>query len=193
MTNELPSDLVLCCARDGAAARRALRPAEQLECATRATAAAQSGYRASRLAAKQALAAAAARAADTRPARPLSLTLSHSADRGAAVVAPHGVRVGVDLERCGSIPPAVERFFLTPRERDELDAHDATSLWCLKEAAWKAFDCTPALPLHELELQFEAGAVVGVKVAGTVHAAGSSLFTPWRGWIGAVVWREPAQ
>jgi phosphopantetheinyl transferase len=207
MTTTIPTDLIVTRTRGGAAARRALLPVEALECAARVGPVAQSGYRASRLAAKRAVERLVRGGDGTRvaiPRRraalvpcgaglapiPVSLSLSHSGDRAVAAVGSARLSVGVDLERRGAVPPAVERFFLSRREQDALAFVDATHLWCMKEAAWKALDAGSSLPLHELELRFERGTLTGVRVGARAYCAGGAWFEPWRGWIGAVVWRE---
>ncbi|HWJ24344.1 MAG TPA: hypothetical protein VNS52_18440, partial [Gemmatimonadaceae bacterium] len=79
-----------------------LAPAERAACARLATPAARDDYRASRLAARRAVAQ-----LDLAPAgRSFTLSLTHRLGRGAAAAtAVPGVRVGVDLELAGSVAP----------------------------------------------------------------------------------------
>ena len=164
-----------------------LAPAERAACARLATPAARDDYRASRLAARRAVAQ-----LDLAPAgRSFTLSLTHRLGRGAAAAtAVPGVRVGVDLELAGSVAPDRARYFLTPRERDAAAAagrRDLAALWALKEAAWKALAVHETVCFSALELSLDAGRVTAVALLGTRYAATSALSAPWPGWVLAVV------
>ena len=163
-----------------------LAPAERAACARLATAAARDDYRASRLAARRAV----ARLDPAPTARAFALSLSHRLGRGAAVAtAAPGMRVGVDLELAGSVAPDRARYFLTPRERDAAAAgrRDLAALWTLKEAAWKALAVHETVCFSALELSLDAGRVTAVALLGERYAATSALSAPWPGWVLAVV------
>ena len=138
------------------------------------------------------MAAGAALRARGPSAAPGAASLSHRDGRGAAALAPVGVRIGIDLERAGTVPRAHERLFATPAERRGWPrGRDAAGLWALKEAAWKAFRCPDALPFTALELEIgRSGAVSIVRIEGRAHVARSILRRPWPGWVLAVVWAE---
>jgi len=78
-------------------------------------------------------------------AAPLSISISHSGDRGFCVVAGRGVRVGCDVERVETRNPAFAGDYLTAPERrflhgcdDEARALRETLIWSAKESALKA-------------------------------------------------------
>lgn len=125
-------------------------------------------------------------------AAPGAASLSHREGRGAAALAPFGVRVGIDLERARAVPREHERMFATPAERRAWPrGRDVAGLWALKEAAWKAFHCPDDLPFTALELEIgRDGAVAVVRIDGRAHPARSILRRPWPGWLVAVVWAE---
>ncbi|HUG39521.1 MAG TPA: 4'-phosphopantetheinyl transferase superfamily protein [Longimicrobiales bacterium] len=135
-------------------------------------------------------AARAAVAARRTTAALVTVSLSHRGGRGAAALAPLGMRVGVDLERTGTVPPARERFFATGAERQGRRCpRDGAVLWALKEAAWKAFRCPPGLAFTDLELEFgRCGDVEGVTIEGCHRPARSRIRRPWPGWVLALVW-----
>lgn len=120
------------------------------------------------------------------------VSLTHRDGRGAAAVAPAGVRVGVDLERTGTVPLERERFFATVAERSApRRPRDGAVLWSLKEAAWKAFGCERSLPFGALELELDRlGRVAAVRVEGRRHVASARVRRPWQGWVLALVWAE---
>ena len=123
---------------------------------------------------------------------PGAASLSHRDGRGAAALAPLGVRIGIDLERARTVPPEHERMFATSAERRAWPrGRDAAGLWALKEAAWKAFRCPDELPFTALELEIgRDGTVAVVRIEGRAHGARSVLRRPWPGWVVAVVWAE---
>lgn len=134
--------------------------------------------------------AAARAAAEAFGAGP-ALSISHRDGRAAAAAAVTGMRVGVDLERTGSVPRARERYFLTRRERRSRGRPEAAVLWALKEAAWKAFRCEATLPFTELELELtDHGDVRAVRVRGARYAARSEVRRVWGEYVLAVVWAE---
>lgn len=134
-----------------------------------------------------AAARAAAAAFGVRPA----LSISHRDGRAAAAAGATGMRVGVDLERAGSVPRARERYFLTRRERRSRGRPEAATLWALKEAAWKAFRCEATLPFTELELELSPdGDVQAVRVRGARTPARSEVRRVWGEYVLAVVWTE---
>lgn len=161
-----------------------LAPAERVACARLATVAARDDYRASRLAARRAVAQ-----LDPAPAAcAFALSLSHRLGRGAAAAtAAQELRVGVDLELAGSVAPDRARYFLTPRERAAAGRRDLAALWALKEAAWKALAVHETVCFSALELSLDAGRVTAVTLLGTRYAATSALSAPWPGWVLAVV------
>lgn len=134
---------------------------------------------------------AAARAAAEAFGMGPALSISHRDGRAAAAAAGAGTRVGVDLERAGSVPRDRERYFLTRRERRSPGRPEAAVLWALKEAAWKAFRCDATLPFTELELELGAhGDVQAVRVRGARYQARSEVRRVWGDYVLAVVWAE---
>lgn len=199
--------LVKAMARDGAVARAALSSGERETCARLVGARRRRDYRAGRLAGKRA----AARALGGRPGPGIEvistsdgsprlvmvdargrrqpadarISISHRDGCAVAAVAPEGTRVGVDLERMGSLDRTAARYFLTEAER----ASDVTALWSLKEAAWKALGLGRSVPFKELELR--TGGVAGVRavrLGGVSIPVSASLTSPWRGYLLATVW-----
>lgn len=119
---------------------------------------------------------------------PVSISIAHADDHAVAVAAGAGDRVGVDLEREGSIREAFVRLFAGSEERRRSPFVDPTVRWVLKEAAWKAFGCAPDLPLSALALEFDARrALCAVAIAGTRHTAFARTSHPWPGFVAAVV------
>jgi len=88
---------------------------------------------------------------------PFRVSVSHRGDHAAAAAVSAQLRIGVDLEPAGAVRPASARHFLdSQEERDGRRGHDLTSLWTLKEAAWKALLLEAATPFHALRLRFGA-------------------------------------
>jgi 4'-phosphopantetheinyl transferase EntD len=140
-------------------------------------------WRASRLAASAARAAASA-IPGCRP----SSSLSHRDGRGAAAVDPAGRPLGIDIERADAVAPGTERYFLSGGERHALEALGASALWSLKEAAWKALLCDDYTPFHALRLVFDAEfRLVALELNGRTVPARAELSNPWPGYVLAVV------
>lgn len=119
---------------------------------------------------------------------PVALSIAHSADHAVAAVAPRSSRVGVDLERCGSVKTRQLRYFLTPAERRGGRRHSPTALWVLKEAAWKALGCNGGTPFTSVTLHFDArGRVSTVGRDGQMIGVRTALLRPWPGFVCAVV------
>lgn len=121
-----------------------------------------------------------------------SLSLAHCDGRGIAAASSPGARIGVDLERAGSVSPCHRRFFAS----DEELAHglnDATSLWALKEAAWKALKLDASRPLRCLKLEFDAAHELrAVHVGNCRSGATATVLHPWLGYVAALVLVEDA-
>ena len=142
---------------------------------------AQRDWVASRLAEQRATAGLAA-------ACPLSVSLAHSAGHAIAGAVPHPARIGVDLERQGSIDQAHARYFLVPREREQLKRLSVTDLWTVKEAAWKAIGLDDTIPFTDLEILFGGdGAPYAVRFGSMIQPIAAQLREPWPGWVAAVV------
>lgn len=122
-----------------------------------------------------------------------TLSISHRDGRAVAVADRAARRVGVDMERAGTVPPGTERYFLSETEREALSFIDATTLWSMKEAAWKALGCTDATPFTSLELRFDVNQrLETVLLGGRSHPAGAEVSTLPGGYVMAVVWLEAA-
>ena len=94
-------------------------------------------------------------------AEPFRVSLSHRGPHAVAAAVPARIHVGVDLEPEGAVRPESTRHFLDRREHEEgRHGHDLTSLWMLKEAAWKALLLDPATPFHALRLRFDGDAAL---------------------------------
>ena len=162
-------------------------------------------YRASRLAARRAVQAMVplARRVDIerrRGASPLvisgrgpgeqelALSLTHRDGLAAAMVAPAPARIGIDLEREHAIAPDHARFFLSARERDSVGTLSLSTMWALKEAAWKALSLNDDVAFHGLELHIDSvGELRAVSARGACFAACAALSTPWPGYVLATV------
>jgi len=170
-------------ALDGPLAAACLTAAERRACAALPGAVRRRDWRAGRLAAKRAVRAA------RLPAARLTVSISHVAGRAAAVAAPAPSRVGIDLERAGAVRPAQARYFLTRAERRLARRLGLTTLWTLKEAAWKALGADDATPFAALEVHADPhGGVEGVSLHGRRHRARALVARPWPGFVLAVVW-----
>ena len=130
---------------------------------------------------------------------PLSSSLSHRDGRGLAGVAPAGVRIGVDLEREGTVRAGEAAYFLTEREREAAQRipADLTTFWVLKEASWKLLRLGPEVPFHALELFFDGhGELDSLAIGKRGRPVWASWWRPWRGYLAGVVWSvgasEPA-
>jgi hypothetical protein len=123
--------------------------------------------------------------------QPVELTISLSTcdGRAAATAGPLSMRVGVELERLGSITPAYERFFLSRAERRIVSTIGHTAFWALKGAAWKALRSGDQPPEGELELLFDANGQLRIASLGeeTVSMR-ATLARPWPGYLIAVTW-----
>jgi phosphopantetheinyl transferase (holo-ACP synthase) len=119
---------------------------------------------------------------------PVSISISHHDGYGLAAVADSPTRVGVDLARLGEIDREHYRYFLTAAELSVVDRIDATVLWALKEAAWKALALSAERTFASLELLFdESDEVRGVRVDGRVIAATARTWRFSRDLIGVAV------
>ena len=120
-----------------------------------------------------------------REALPYKLSIAHRDGRAIAAVARGGNSIGVDIERAGSIEAAELRMFATPSERTS--GLEPTTLWILKEAAWKALVCPTSMPFQSLQCEFSRGRLNGVRVNGRQLRAHAHVWSPWQGWLAAVV------
>ena len=119
---------------------------------------------------------------------PVSISISHHDGVGLAAVADSPTRVGVDLARLGEIDRDHHRYFLTPAELMLVDRIDATVLWALKEAAWKALALSPERTFTSLELVFdETDEVRGIRLDGRFIAATARSWRFSRDLIGVAV------
>jgi 4'-phosphopantetheinyl transferase EntD len=120
----------------------------------------------------------------------VSISLSHT-DGAVVAAAATGWDVGVDVEPADRVARGEVRYFLGGGERTGLAWHDATTLWCLKEAAWKALRCGPHVPFKAVQLRFDrSGRVVAVVLAGQRMPARARVRRLQRGsrtWVVAVV------
>jgi 4'-phosphopantetheinyl transferase EntD len=122
-------------------------------------------------------------------ALPVALTVSHRLGRAVAAAHPAPRALGIDLERSGAVPRGLERLFLGPAERCLLERHDATTLWALKEAAWKTLGLDRSIPFHALVLECEAsGALRALHHPGGACPARAALWRPWPRFVAALVW-----
>lgn len=101
------------------------------------------------------------------------LSLSHGHGRAAALVAPGPV--GVDLERFRELPEGGWRFFLNPKERDwlasePLGPQGAIVAWALKEAAYKALQGTVSGVLSLAVVKAEGGYATIAHAEGVLFA-----------------------
>jgi len=104
---------------------------------------------------------------------PFSLSIAHRDGLAIAAAADSATLVGVDIERVDEIVPEHYRYFLAQRERSSAARIDATLVWVLKEAAWKALGLGAALPFTALQLAFarDTGRLQGVWVESAWMAA----------------------
>ena len=121
-----------------------------------------------------------------------SVSVAHRDGRGAAVAVGFGMRAGVDLERSGSVSRKGARYFAGPRELTR-GPDDATTIWVLKEAAWKALELDGSLSLRCLALEFDRRRELqAVRVGNRRLRASAALLHPWFGFVAAVVLVEDA-
>ena len=85
---------------------------------------------------------------------PARLTIAHRDGLAIAAAFPSTASIGVDIEREGELSPMELRYFASASERSRHDGVDATLVWILKEAAWKALGLGPSAPLSSLQLVF---------------------------------------
>jgi phosphopantetheinyl transferase (holo-ACP synthase) len=122
--------------------------------------------------------------------QPLDLVVSLAHDDGRAVAAvaaaARGARIGVDLEREQPLPAEHARYFLRAEERSATRA-SLLACWALKEAAWKALGLSRSEPLSSPELVWRGSELVALRHAGVEHAVYAELRRPWRGYLAALV------
>ena len=126
---------------------------------------------------------------------PFRVSVSHRGAFAAAVEVPARIRVGVDLELEGAVPPESARHFLDRQEQAEgRPDRDLTCLWALKEAAWKALLLDAATPFHALRLRFDGrAALCGLEIPsrGRAYRAHAVERQPFAGVVLAVVVATP--
>lgn len=192
---------------DGPLAAASLTAAERRACAALPTIARRRDWRAGRLAAKRAaaqmlgLSDLQAVEVRSRPGAqplvrfpglptvvPMTLSIAHAAGRAAAVVARGDTRVGVDLERAGTVRSAYARYFLGDAEQSIARRVGLTALWVLKEAAWKALGLGADTAFTALELHLgRDGRLAALSLLGRRRPARAWLSRPWPGFVLAVV------
>lgn len=124
----------------------------------------------------------------------VALGLTHRDGRAAAIAAPNGCRIGIDIEQTYGSNPTFQRFFLTTNERHRAAERPLGELWALKEAAWKALRLDATVGFHELELEFnDKKEVIAVSCRGLRYRAVSAVSDPWFGYVMAAVVLEPAR
>lgn len=122
---------------------------------------------------------------------PCVVSIAHSGGRAVAAAASTNCarRIGVDLERAGVVSPRQLRLFASASERAL--GLDPTTLWTLKEAAWKAFSCDASMPFQALTV-----AAIGTArtpghivfaLRGEIVPAVACIWHPWPGWLAALV------
>ena len=118
----------------------------------------------------------------------VALSVAHRDGRGVAIAARGALRLGVDFERARSVSPDHARYFLSPRERETWEGTDLTTLWAIKEAAWKALRCGHETPFRALTVDrgTRAGECV-LRVGARRIPARFAVLRPRRGWIVAAV------
>ncbi|MDX1647156.1 MAG: hypothetical protein R3304_08420 [Longimicrobiales bacterium] len=180
----MDSTLTIATATDGAAARAILTREEAEICTGLAHEALRSDYRAARLAER--------RAAEEL-GRDAVLSSAPRGGHAVAVASPAGARVGVALERSGSLHVAMVRSHLTRFEQRLAEGIDPTILWSVKQASWKALGLGPSLPVAELELAPDVdGKLVGIYIGDAVLPVHVRMSQPWPGFIMTAVWLHGA-
>ena len=168
-------------ARDGSTARDLLTAEEMRTCALLPCRVQRRDFRAVRLAERRALRG--------REASGMVVSSDRRDGHAVAVAAPEGMRVGVALEREGSVQLHAVRDDLTTFEL-RLAAHmDPTILWSAKQAVCEALGLGDALPLHEIELSPEpSGQLVGAWVGDAFLPIHVRMSEPWAGFFMTTVW-----
>jgi phosphopantetheine--protein transferase-like protein len=130
---------------------------------------------------------------DSRGAAP-ALSLTHRDGKAAAIAAPAGTRVGIDIERLDDIDSDHARRFLTAREQRAAQGFSLAVLWSLKEAFWKAMGLDGSVAFHDLELDVDAaGRVRGVCYRDEWRRAAATIAAPWPRYVMAAVCVESAR
>jgi enterobactin synthetase component D len=99
-------------------------------------------------------------------------SISHKAERAAALVAPAGQGfVGIDIELAAPPRLPIERRILTPREQALVSGRDVTLFFSIKEAIYKAIDpiVRRYVGFTEVELDVRADGSVTVTVLDTAR------------------------
>ena len=128
---------------------------------------------------------------DSAEPLPCALSIAHSGGQAVAAAAATATawRVGVDVERAGTVSPQQVRVFASCTERAL--GIDPTVLWTLKEAAWKACSCASSMPFQALRVEFVAASYGLTSVVFSVREqsvrASACIWHPWRGWIATLV------
>jgi 4'-phosphopantetheinyl transferase EntD len=120
---------------------------------------------------------------------PCRLSIAHSGGRAVAAAASGAGRIGVDLERGGAVACHQLRLFASPQECAL--GIEPTTLWTLKEAAWKAFSCDATTPFHALTIAAVDATLSATRVVfalrGDIRPGFVQVWHPWPGWIAALV------
>jgi 4'-phosphopantetheinyl transferase EntD len=117
----------------------------------------------------------------------VSLSIAHRDGRAAAAACAAPDRIGVDLERAGSVGRSDLTRFMSARELARCGGLDATVLWTIKEAAWKALVLPRVAPFAALELVCVRGALTELRFEGSRWPARAQLHRPWPGYHATVV------
>jgi phosphopantetheinyl transferase len=125
------------------------------------------------------------RAADGRGELECSVSLSHCRGRGAAAATFDGA-IGCDLEYREALLSGHRSYFASSTEYDASGC-DLTTLWALKEAAWKALAVDAATPFRALELHFLDRSLEAVSLRNSAFPARAEVVAPWPGFVVAVV------
>ena len=124
----------------------------------------------------------------TRDNQHVAVSLTHCNGYAAAIAAPAGTRVGIDLERLDAADDSHTHYFLTARERRTTGKLPGALLWILKEAVWKALSLDSSVGFHELEIDVDDTACIhGAELRGTRYPVVASLTSPWPGYVMAAV------
>lgn len=176
----MDATLTIGTATDGATARHVLTEQEAEECARLACGAGRRDFRAGCLAVKRAL-----KGHD----RDAVVSASRRDGRAVAVAASAGVRIGVGLERAGSLALPSIRSHLTTFEERLAGNLDPAIVWSMKQAASKALGMGPSLSMGEIELcPGPSGKLVGVYVGDAFLPMHTRITEPWPGFVMTTVW-----